>query len=510
MTEAYKIGITVAMTNLVSAELNKIGSLLFSTELKAKGLQSTLLTLGKIGVGAGIVAVGAVLAAGVEEARKFQLEAAKFDQLGFGEGINHQAAEFAAGMKTMGTSATENMMLVTDAMAVFKNLDHAEMVAPLMAKMKFANHALYGDQGGGRDSKFMDMLKVIEFRGGLKSDEEFAKQANYVQQVMNGSRNRVDASALLLALKTCGVALSRRDNAAFYLGSEPLIQEFGGSRYGTGAMSAYQNLVMLRTTQKALSEYMRLGLLDPKMVEMNSFTGGVKSAKPGAMKGASILESEGELAFLEKVLLPAFAKKGITGDEAIIEELGTIFTNRTASSLFARIYQQRNQLHTQIEANKNANNIDQSVTEADKTLDGKIVELQAQWKRLMNQMGILLPWVIKFTDFLIDIVKALQLDSNFSAKVGGSVNSVIDGANSALHTIGDWIHGQPIGDAMKSVFGNSAVPPPKKQTVNLQSTINLDGRAIANSTTSYLVDGLQSMPASGPSFDSRMSPMPVH
>lgn len=166
----------------------------------------------------------------LEEAKKFQTELTRFASLGFGDKVNREAEKFAVGMKTFGTSARDNMMLVSDAMAVFKDLHHAEIAAPILAKMKFANEAVFGEGGRSNESKFMDMLKVIEFRRGLSSSAEFETQANFVQKVIAGSRNRVDATQLLNALKTGGVALSGRSNESFYLGAEPLIQEFGGSR----------------------------------------------------------------------------------------------------------------------------------------------------------------------------------------------------------------------------------------------------------------------------------------
>jgi hypothetical protein len=488
--EAYKIGVTIALTNLVGTELTNLIGQFGRADKAALGLAGSMKLLG------GIVAVGIVsaFAAGVEEAKKFQTEVAKFQTLGFGDKVNGDAQSFAEHMRTAGTSARENMALVTDAMAVFKNLDHAEMAAPIMAQMKFANAALYGDQGGARDQKFMDMLKVIEFRGGLSSDAEFQTQANFVQQVINGSRNRVDGTALLQALKTGGVALSRRENSAFYLGSEPLIQEFGGQRYGTGAMSAYQNLVMLRTTQRALTEDMRLGLLDPHKIEMNGFTGKVKSAQPGAMKGGDILAKEGELAFLEKVLLPAFAAKGITSDDAIIQELGTILTNRTASGLFARIYQQRNQLHTQIDANRNAQNIAQTVKTADLTQAGQLIELEAQWHTLLKELGtLILPTVISVTKGLVAVLREVNGFSNWKSDAEKSIKD--QGRDGLSGSLNWW---------STHLGGSSSVPQAKQSAITINTTTVLDGQVIAKSVTKHQdiqMQGVASMGSTGSTAD---------
>jgi hypothetical protein len=416
--EAYSVAVKLSLINHVSSGLLMISKSLHSTGQDVDKLNAKLASIGKQAAIGGAMFMGgmaivSLFKAPLEEAKKFQTETARFNSLGFGDSINTQAVAFAKGMKTIGTSASENMTLVSDAMAVFKDLHHAEFAAPLMAKMKFANEAVFGSEGGrANESKFMDMLKVIEFRGGLSSDKEFSTQADFVQKVISGSRNRVDATQLLTALKTGGVALSRRSNEQFYLGSEPLIQEFGGSRYGTGAMSIYQNLVQSRGTITAQQELYRLGLLDPSMVEFNK-AGRLKKSLPGAFKGSSTLENEGELALLEKVLLPAFASKGITTEEGIMRELGMILGNRTGSSLMSRIYQQRGTLHKQIDANKSALGIDPLNDVASQTLAGKQLDLHAKWQNLMLNLGnVVLPLAINALDKLNPALQKLGMWMN--------------------------------------------------------------------------------------------------
>ncbi|MDR7257780.1 hypothetical protein J2X47_001960 [Sphingomonas sp. BE270] len=411
--EAYKIAVKVSLVENVTRGLQMMARHFKSTDADAKALEARLKSIGKMAAFGGIMTGAglgglALFKGPLDEAKKYQAELARFASLGFGERVNAQADAYAQGMHTIGTSTRENLTLVSDAMAVFKNLGHAEMAAPIMAKMKFANGVLFGEAGGARDRKFMDLLKVIEFRGGLSSDAEFQRQADFAQKVISGSRGRVDASALLLALKTGGVALSRRSNEGFYLGSEPLIQEFGGSRYGTGAMSIYTNLVQSRGTMVAQQELFRLGLLDPKKVQFNK-QGALKKALPGAFYGASILENEGELALLQKVLLPAFAAKGITSPEMITREIGMVLGNRTGSALMTRIYQQQQTLMNQIAANKNAYGIDALFSAANRTPTGKEQALMAKEADLKLKIGqVILPYYVKGLTMALDVMTRLN------------------------------------------------------------------------------------------------------
>lgn len=417
--EAYSVAVRLKLIDGVSGGLMALAGQFSALNRQAQSTHghlsdiekqlSRLKTMGFVGgamAGAGAFGLS-LFKAPIEEAKQFQTEVARFASLGFGDRVNSEAVKFATGMKTFGTSARENMTLVSDAMAVFKDLQHAELAAPIMARMKFANQAVFGEGGKANESKFMDMLKVIEFRRGLSSPAEFETQANFVQKVIAGSRNRVDATQLLAALKTGGVALSGRSNEAFYLGSEPLIQEFGGSRYGTAAMSIYQNLVQARGTITAQQELYRLGLLDPSKVQFNQL-GMLKKAMPGAFKGSSILENEGELALLEKVLLPAFAAKGINSEEDVIRELGMILGNRTGSGLMSRIFQQRETLKKQVGANSSAQDIGQLDAAARNTLAGKEIELHAKWRDVLKELGTtVLPIAIKAVEGLTSVVKGI-------------------------------------------------------------------------------------------------------
>lgn len=134
----------------------------------------------------------------------------------------------------------------------------------------------------------------------------------------------------------------------------------------------------------------------------------LKKAMPGAFKGSSILENEGELALLEKVLLPAFAAKGINSEEDVIRELGMILGNRTGSGLMSRIFQQRETLKKQVGANSSAQDIGQLDAAARNTLAGKEIELHAKWRDVLKELGTtVLPIAIKAVEGLTSVVKGI-------------------------------------------------------------------------------------------------------
>ncbi|MET5020452.1 hypothetical protein AAHH78_36220, partial [Burkholderia pseudomallei] len=81
---------------------------------------------------------------------------------------------------------------------------------------------------------------------------------------------------------------------------------------------------------------MKLGLHDKKNVEYNKI-GMNKRITPGALLGGDLFKAS-PLEWLEKVLLPQLAKKGVTDPDNVKDMISTIFTNRTAANLFSTKY----------------------------------------------------------------------------------------------------------------------------------------------------------------------------
>ena len=332
--------------------------------------------------GAGTMATGTAamysMRQPIEENKRVEIEQNRIASLGLGTEATKEATDYAKAMKTFGTSIFDNLQMMRDGVTAFADVHHAKFAAPMLSKMKFANVAMYGsEQGGENEKKFMDMLKVIELRNGLKSEAAFKEQANIIQQVITATGGRVQGGEWLNAIKTGGVAVKGLTNEAFYYKMEPIVQELGGHRFGTSAMSAYQNIYQGRTTKRAAQNMDQLGLIADKSKVQHDKAGQVSFLNPGALKGAELFKKD-QFAWMEQVLLPALAAKGITKREQIHDAMGSIFTNRNASNLFTTMYDQRDQIHKNAKLNAGADNIDQLNNKAMNTTTGK--ELEAKSK----------------------------------------------------------------------------------------------------------------------------------
>ncbi|MGB6054449.1 MAG: phage tail protein, partial [Burkholderiaceae bacterium] len=323
----------------------------------------------------------------LSESKHYQSESLRVRSLGLGDQASADAIKYAKAMQTYGTSTVQNLELVRDALTVFADEHHAEMVSPLLAKMKFANAAMYdAEQAGDHDRKFMDMLKVIELRGGLSSQQAFNRQANIVQQVLTATGGRVGPEEWLNVIKTGGLAAKGMKDDAFYYTMEPLVQEMGGFRVGTAMMSAYNNLYQGRTTRRTAQKLDELGLIgDPTKVKHDK-AGQLSFLNPGALKGADLFR-DNQFAWMEQVLLPQLEKKGITEKQGVLDAIGGIFSNRTASNLFGQMYLQREQIHKNMRLNQGADDIDALYGRARQSASGQELEAQAKLRDLQLELG---------------------------------------------------------------------------------------------------------------------------
>ena len=341
----------------------------------------------------------------IDESKRVDIEENRIASLGFGKQATEEAIQYARAMKTFGTSTLDNLTLVRDGVTAFGDVHHAQWVAPTLAKMKFANEAMYGDHGVENEKKFMDMLKVIEMRNGLKSKESFTEQANIIQQVITATGGRVQAEEWLNVIKTGGIAAKGMDNKAFYYKMEPLVQEMGGFRVGTSMMSAYQNLYQGRTTQRAAANLDKFGLIGDYSKVKHNKTGDLSYLDIGAIKNAALFKKD-QFAWMEQVLVPALNAKGITKESDVIDAIGSIFSNRTASNLFAQMYMQRDQIHKNAKLNEGAFNIDQLEKQAQGTTAGKELDAKAKLHDAYLQFGqTILPI---YTQALIMASNAMQ------------------------------------------------------------------------------------------------------
>ncbi|MGT2505668.1 phage tail protein [Cupriavidus basilensis] len=455
-----------------------------------------------------------------EAAKDYEMAFTRFRSLNLGENVNRDADSFARRTKQFGVSKTERMTILRDMHEVMGHYDDAKAVTPLFSRMLAANRGVFGEEGNKFDTKtFQALGKVIEMRGGTHSPAAMFEQANFAQKTLTGSAGLVTPDDLLAFMKTGGVATRLLSNKAFYEESAPLIQEMGGSRFGTALMSAHQNLAMGRGSLKSMNEAARLGIIDPRMIEYTKI-GTIKQVLPGALVNED-LYNKSKYEWLKQVLIPAIRAKGVRGkdglvtgdaitDDQIVNELNTIFSQRTASNAFAQMFLQQHKIEKNVAVTENAMGIKELEDQYKRSPQGAEDEFRAAWTDFKEEFGKnMLPAITGMLNTGSEIMRKIaefgkpnQADVELyrGARLTPSAQQRVDGGALRIPDRNDRLISE--SKPIDPVAGKGS------QMVQVGTTIKLNERVIAEAVSFHQAREL-SRPQTGPgTFDNGMSLRP--
>lgn len=447
-----------------------------------------------------LAAAGAAVYVGhkfYESAKDYEMAFARFRSLNLGDKVNSDADQFARGRSQFGITMTERMTMLRDMHEVMGNYDEAKAVTPLFSRMLAANRGVFGEEGNRFDTKtFQALGKVIEMRGGTASEAEMYKQADFAQKVLTGSAGLVTPTDMLAFMKTGGVAARLLSNKAFYEEAAPMIQEMGGSRFGTALMSAHQNLAMGRGSLQSMKEASRIGLVDPKMIEYTSI-GTIKRVLPGALKDAQLF-NDSKFEYLLRVLIPAIREKGVVGpgnklitgsaitDDQIVSELNLLFSQRTGANAFAQMYLQRNKIEKNVDVTEHAMGIKDLEKVYKDSPAGAEAEFTAAWTDFKTQFGrTMLPAITKM---LQDGAAILRTITNADTNLKDEQSYVNQGSGlwDRMKRMWNWHPGMGGSGGENPHASSSVASSAGGGSGNVHTTINIDGRKVAHAVTPYL------------------------
>ncbi|MDR6233554.1 hypothetical protein [Pseudomonas oryzihabitans] len=375
-----------------------------------------------------------LLSPAIEEAKRFNQELNRIGALNLGEKATADAVKYAKAMGVYGSSTTEKLGAMRQALEAFGDVSSAKLAAPTLAKLQFANQALYGkDAGAAKSAQFAAMLPVIAARGGLTDEASFKLQADAVQKTLANTQGRVAAPEWLKVLDKGGQAARGLNADAFYNGLEPLIQQLGGEKVGDGLSASYRNLYQGSTTRAAANKLRSLGLINPGQTKVN---GDRATIDAGALVGSDLLAQD-QNAWLQRVLLPALKAKGITGDRQILDTIRTILPDQAGAELFTQIYKQRDQLEQSSAKTRGSPGIDSLVTQAQKSPEGAELELQARKADLYRQLGsTILPTYVKALEIVAAVTQKVTQWLEDNPKTGAVLVDLAMGASILSATFG--------------------------------------------------------------------------
>ncbi|KVX84555.1 phage tail tape measure protein [Burkholderia ubonensis] len=303
------------------------------------------------------------------------------------QGASADAVKFARAQQAYGQSTIDNLSLMRESLsALGGDEQHARVAMPMLANMKFANEALFGAEDAKKNvDRFMGMLKVIDLRGGTKNEAAFGAEANIVQKMMTATGGKVSGDEWSNFAESGGDAAKKLRTDAFYYQMQPLIEKLGGKAAGAGLASLYGSAFEGKASGPAAQRLAALGLVDPKLVEHKK-NGAISGLKPGALTGSDKLQAS-PLEWLEKVLLPKLAAKGITSPDKVKAELAKLFPDKAAGNLLTTMYEQREQIHDTERQSAAADGVDGMKAKGAESTHGRELAALAQLRDLKLEIG---------------------------------------------------------------------------------------------------------------------------
>lgn len=458
----------------------------------------------------------------------------RFKSLNLGDKVNDEADKFVKATKVYGVSQTELMKALGESVGLFGNFEEARKFTPDLLTLGKANSAIFGDKLGQLDEEGLkSLLKFIDRRGGFKDEASFKRNLDLAEKMVTGSSGFLKFQDLAGFSQNAGTAFrSLSDEGLLHM--EGLLIEQGGQKAGTALMSLYQNLVAGRTPKKTMGLLQDLGLAQLEM-QTHGAVGGkpLKSLVMKDIKGRDLLQSD-PAKWMTDVLLPALASKGITKEGDVLKAVNDVLSNRTASNQGSLMTTQTLQILRDQKIATGAMGADKVTKMFNGSASGAEADFDAAWADFKKQFGTtMLPQITNMLNAGADLLRQLNAITESPAFkavqsfTGGAAHAFVWPYRLAANLISSDSKGAELpspkdqraaADAfMAKQFpfsggqnnGSPNIATGSKTPVQVTSTINLDGRQIGQSVTSFMVDHMNRPQATSSGFDPTRSPAPI-
>ncbi|GAC1332099.1 MAG: hypothetical protein NVSMB20_03120 [Bradyrhizobium sp.] len=345
--DVYKIGVSIALANGVSAVLAVIQKDVLGLK-KAVDLTSASMNRMKLAVGglAGVTIGGLMLS----ELNKLGKAGEKYthqlslmrDQAGmtFQEIELSRAQADKTARNVLTTVPSENLKAIRELRAVFPhfqdalgNLDTVQRASAVMANLRDASGNRHGVQHG--TEQVYEMSKAAEMQGAAMDPARFARMIDGMVKASQWSGGKITGSdfhSMLKYMRGAGVNLSDR----FIMEMLPsLIQEFktgkgGASGVGVGFAGLMRYVVGGHMSHRSIQAGLDYGLVDPSKV-IRKPNGSIAGLKERAFYGSEMAQSDPDQ-WVDKYVLPILKKHGVdvNDQKRLTSVINAVFEGRVS------------------------------------------------------------------------------------------------------------------------------------------------------------------------------------
>jgi hypothetical protein len=247
-----------------------------------------------------------------------------------------EAGELSAQMsaKYKSLSQTEIMHTARNVRAVVGTFEEATKILDPLMQLRVVAQGAHPEHSAELGEDFDKLIKGMEIKGVTQDLGKFNHYIDGMAKALNVFGDTLRPTDYYEMFKY-GRAATNALSDNFMLKTAPtLAQELGGSSAGKALSSFHTQFVGGKMSNKAVEALQEYGLIDQSKVIKTS-TGNVKGVKPGGIVGGEYLKpgQEDPFEWVNKVLLPRLAEKGVTDPSKIQEIIAAIASQQTTAQM---------------------------------------------------------------------------------------------------------------------------------------------------------------------------------
>jgi len=233
-------------------------------------------------------------------------------------------------------TATSLMHMTRNVRSVVGHFEEAKQILDPLAKLRVVAEGAHPERAEELEKDFDQLTKGMEIKGVTQNLPKFVHYMDGMAKALNvfGDTLRpTDYYEMFKYGRAATIALSDQ----FMLETAPtLAQELRGKSAGEALSSFYTQFVGGKMSNKAVAQLQQYGLLDPSKV-IKTKTGNVKGVLPGGIVGSEYLQpgKTDPYAWVNKILLPHLAAKGITDPAQIQEVIAAMASKQTTGQMLS-------------------------------------------------------------------------------------------------------------------------------------------------------------------------------
>lgn len=468
MFEAYKIGIKIAVTENVTKTLLGMTNAFKGVEKEADVLMTKLDKLSKFKAIAGSMLLASagiaamIVGASIKPGSKYIDQLTKMNMAGMThlDIVKSIQAAWATVTKVPTSSVTQNLAAIGNMRPVFGSTALSIAALPMIQK---AQGVLQFTTGRNTDESY-ELARSLETRGATKNLKEFRIELDAMVKALIAAHGKLTPSDFMMTFKYGKTAAQKWSNDFTYTILPTLMQMFksksgSGSLAGTSMMSAFKAIIGGTISQKSLSTWHKLGLLNPRMEIFNK-VGSLKGIEPDAITGSNEFMSD-PFKWVQDVLRPALIKAGYKTANEQAKIIPYLFQNRNAGFAMGQMLLQPWKFTRDERLIKMAEPMKTAYSAMLKAPSVEWGALMTQFDTLMTNLGKrILPNTVPLMAKLVTILSAINqvleghLNKSVSSTIAGFVTSGLKSAAANLPVIG-----QSLG-----IIGNVVAPHKSLQT----------------------------------------------